>query len=143
VIPLLSVEQNKAWVRRFMEEAFNKGNMNIIDELIAPGFVEHNPFPGQGAGIEGVRQLFAGLRTGFPDLHVVVDDIIAEGEKVVVLSTMKGTNKGSWMKMPPTGKQINVAGVDIVRISSGKAVEHWGVTDALTMMQQLGIVPQM
>ena len=126
-----------------MEEVLNKGNMQAVDELIAPNFVEHNPFPGQAPGVEGLKQAMVALRQAFPDLHVTVDEMLSDGDKVVIRSTMKGTHKGTFMNIPATGKQINVEGIDIVRISNGRAVEHWGVTDNLTMMQQLGLVPAM
>jgi len=126
-----------------MDEVFNKGNMNAIDELLSPNIVEHNPFPGQGPGVQGFKKGMTELRQAFPDLHVTVDDMLADGDKVVIRSTMTGTNKGKFMNMPATGKQIKVDGIDIVRIKDGKAVDHWGVTDIMTMMQQLGVVPQM
>ena len=130
-----------AKTRRFMEEVFSRGNMNAADEYMSANFVEHNPFPGQGPGVEGFKQGMSAFRQAFPDLRIVVDDIFADGEKVVARSTMKGTHKGAFMNMPSTGKQISVEGIDIVRMSSGKAVEHWGIFDSLTMMQQLGAIP--
>jgi steroid delta-isomerase-like uncharacterized protein len=139
----LSSEENKAKTRRFMEEVLNKGNMQVVDELIAPNFVEHDPFPGQAPGVEGLKQAMVALRQAFPDLHVTVDEMLSDGDKVVIRSTMKGTHKGTFMNIPATGKQISVEGIDIVRISNGRVVEHWGVTDNLTMMQQLGLVPAM
>jgi len=126
-----------------MEEVLNKGNMQVVDELIAPNFVEHDPFPGQAPGVEGLKQAMVALRQAFPDLHVTVDEMLSDGDKVVIRSTMKGTHKGTFMNIPATGKQISVEGIDIVRISNGRVVEHWGVTDNLTMMQQLGLVPAM
>ncbi|OFX16893.1 hypothetical protein A3K71_01720 [archaeon RBG_16_50_20] len=126
-----------------MEEVLNKGNMQAVDELIAPNFVEHNPFPGQAPGVEGLKQAMVALRQAFPDLHVTVDEMLSDGDKVVIRSTMKGTHKGNFMNIPATGKQMSVEGIDILRISNGRAVEHWGVTDNLTMMQQLGLVPAM
>lgn len=139
----MAEEENKTKTRRFMEEAFNKGNMNVIDELLAPNFVDHNPFPGYPPGLEGIRQGIAELRKGFPDLRFSIDDLLADGDKVVIRSTMTGTNKGAFMGTPATGKQIKVAAIDIVRITGGKAVEHWGITQDLEMMQQLGLVPKM
>jgi len=126
-----------------MEEVLNKGNMQAVDELIAPNFVEHNPFPGQAPGVEGLKQAMVALRQAFPDLHVTVDEMLSDGDKVVIRTTMKGTHKGNFMNIPATGKQMSVEGIDILRISNGRAVEHWGVTDNLTMMQQLGLVPAM
>ena len=83
----------------------------------------------------------AAFRQAFPDLRVGIDDILADGEKVVIRSTIKGTQKGTFMNMPPTGKQISVEAIDIVCVSSGKIVQHWGLMDAFTMMQQLGAIP--
>jgi steroid delta-isomerase-like uncharacterized protein len=130
-----------AKIRRFMEEAFNKGNIKAVDEFVSADLVEHDPFPGQGPGLQGFKQGLAALRQAFPDLRIGIDDVLADGEKVVIRSTMKGTHKGTFMNMPPTGKQFSVEGIDIVRMSGGKAVEHWGVTDIMTMMQQLGAIP--
>ena len=130
-----------AKIRRFMEEVFNKGNMKAADEFMSVDIVEHDPFPGQGPGLQGFKQGMAAFRQAFPDLRVGIDDVLADGEKVVIRSTMKGTHKGTFMNMPPTGKQISVEGIDIVRISGGKIVEHWGLTDIFTMMQQLGAIP--
>ena len=126
-----------------MDEVFNKGNMKVMDELLSSNVVEHNPFPGQGPGFEGFKKGLTELRQAFPDLHMTVDDMLADGDKVIIRSTMTGTHKGAFMNMPATGKQIKVEAIDIVRIKDGKAVEHWGVTDTMTMMQQLGVVPQM
>ena len=137
----MSAEENLSKSRRFVEEFFNKGNLNAADEYLAANFVDHNPFPGQAPGLEGLKQGFSAFRQSFPDLHMTIDDLFAAGDKVVMRVTMKGTHKGSFMNMPPTGKQFNMEGMDIVRISGGKAVEHWGLMDALTMMQQLGAVP--
>jgi steroid delta-isomerase-like uncharacterized protein len=139
----LSTEDNKAKTRRFMDEAFNKGNMKVADELLSPNIVEHNPFPGQEPGVQGFKKGLTELRQAFPDLHITVDDMLADGDKVIIRSTMTGTHKGSFMNMPATGKQIKVEGIDIVRIKDGQAVDHWGITDIMTMMQQLGAVPQM
>jgi predicted ester cyclase len=83
----LSSEENKAKTRRFMEEVLNKGNMQVVDELIAPNFVEHDPFPGQAPGVEGLKQAMVALRQAFPDLHVTVDEMLSDGDKVVIRST--------------------------------------------------------
>jgi len=137
----LIAEDNIAKTRRFMEEVFNKGNMKAVDEFMSADLVEHDPFPGQGPGLQGFKQGLADFRQAFPDLHIGIDDMLADGEKIVIRSTMKGTHKGTFMNLPPTGKQISIEGIDIVRMSGGKAVEHWGLLDALTMMQQLGAIP--
>jgi steroid delta-isomerase-like uncharacterized protein len=138
----MSVEQNKALFRRFVEEAFNKGNVSIIDELLAPNFVEREVLPpGTPGGREGVKQLTMMFRTAFPDFNVRIDDMIAEDDKIVARTTWNGTQKGEFMGIPPSGKRVSFDVIDIIRLSGGKFVEHWGVMDSSTMMQQLGAIP--
>ena len=134
----MSTEENKAMHHRFGEELFNKGNFAVADELLATNLVDHNPFPGQAPGPEGVKQIATMLRAAFPDIHFTWDDKIVEGDKAVIRSTMRGTHKGEFLGIPATGKQVAVTGIDIVRIEGGKIVEHWGQQDTLGMMQQLG-----
>lgn len=137
----MDTDNSMAKTRRFIQEVFSKGNMGAADEFMSASFVDHDPLPGQGPGVEGFKQGVSAFRQAFPDLTAAVDDIFADGEKVVIRITMKGTHQGSFMNMPATGKRIDVQGIDIVRMAGGKAVEHWGILDALTMMQQLGAVP--
>ena len=134
-------EENKALARRYVEEAINKGNLAVIDELTAADYVEHSPFPGQAPGIEGEKQLISMLRAAFPDLHSTIEDLIAEGDKVVLRATARGTHKGEFMGIPPTGKQVTVTEIHIIRFVGGKGVEHWGEVDMMGMMQQLGVAP--
>jgi steroid delta-isomerase-like uncharacterized protein len=138
----MSVEQAKALVRRFVEEIFNRGNMSVVEELFAPDFVEHEELP---AGLpndrEGVIQLTTMLRSAFPDFKATIDDIIAEGSKVVIRMTWRGTQDGEFMGMPPSGKSVSIGVIDIIRIADGKFVEHWGQIDSMGMMQQLGAIP--
>jgi steroid delta-isomerase-like uncharacterized protein len=133
--------ENKESMRRFFDEVVNGGDVALIDELLAADFVEHEEFPGLAGGREGTKQFFTLMRTAFPDLRVDLDDLIAEGDKVVARSSMSGTHKAEFMGMAPTGSQFRVSVIDVVRFSGGKAVEHWGVTDTAGMMEQLGVVP--
>jgi steroid delta-isomerase-like uncharacterized protein len=139
---LMSVEQNKVLVRRFVEEIFNQGNVSVVDQLFAPDFVEHEELP---AGIpndrDGVIQLTTMLRSAFPDFNATIDDILAEGDKVIIRMTWRGTQEGEFMGLPPSGKSISVGVIDIIRIVDGKVVEHWGQMDSMGMMQQLGAIP--
>jgi steroid delta-isomerase-like uncharacterized protein len=138
----MSVEQNKALFRRFVEEVFNKGDVSTIDELLAPNFVEREVLPpGTPSGREGVKQLTMMFRTAFPDFNVSIDDMIAEGDKIVARTTWNGTQKGEFMGIPPSGKRVSFDVIDIIRLSGGKFVEHWGVMDSSAMMQQLGVIP--
>lgn len=137
----MSTEQNKALVRR-LEEVFNRGNISLVDELFAPDFVEHEELPpGIPPGREAVKQLTTMFRSAFPDFKATIDDIVAEGDKVVIRQTWSGTHKGEFMGVPPTGKSVSFGVIDIVRIAGGKLVEHWGQMDNMGMMQQLGAIP--
>ena len=137
----MSIEENKALMRRFYEE-ISKGNLAVVDELAAIDLVEHSPFvPGQAPGRQGTLELFTMIHAAFPDLRITIEDIVAEGDKVVSRGTFSGTHKGEFMGIAPTGKQITVGLTEIVRIVAGKMVEHWNMVDNLGMMQQLGVVP--
>lgn len=132
----------KAIARRFYDEVMTKGKTDVINEIVAPDLVEHEEFPGLPGGREGLHQFVSMMHTAFPDLRATPDDIIVEGNKVVVRSTFTGTHKGDFMGIAPTGKRVEFRAIDVVRFEGDKAVEHWGVTDQMTMMQQLGVVPE-
>ena len=138
----MSIEQNKAMFRRMVEEMFNQGHLSVVDEVMAADFVEHEELPpGLPGGLEGVKVLTAQLREAFPDFKAVIEDLVAEGDRVVSRMVWTGTQKGEFMGIPPTGKSISVEVIDIVRVGGGKFVEHWGIMDNMTMMQQLGVMP--
>jgi steroid delta-isomerase-like uncharacterized protein len=125
-----------------MEEVFNQGNTSLVDELFAPDFVEHEELPpGIPPGREAVKVMYTMFRNAFPDFKITIDDMIAEGDKVVAHSTWTGTQKGEFMGIPPTGKSVSFGVFDTIRIADGKFVEHWGLMDSMKMMQQLGVVP--
>ncbi len=134
-------EDNKALNRRFVEEVINQGNLDAIDELIDPGVVDHSVPAGFPTGREGAKQFAAMMRSAFPDLHHTIEDMIAEGDKVVMRSTWSGTHQGEFMGIPATGKRVTVSAIDISRVADGRIVEHWEQSDALGLMQQLGVVP--
>ncbi len=134
-------EQNKALVRRIVQECFSKGNLAAADEVLAANYVDHNAPPGIPPGIAGFKQLVTMYRAAFPDLQVTVEDMVAEGDKVVVRWTGRGTHKGELMGIAPTNKAVTVTGIGIDRIANGKIVEHWESWDQMGMMQQLGVVP--
>ena len=135
----MSVEENKALVRRAHEEG-NKGNMPVYYELHGGNLVFHQP-DGQELGLEAFKQLFTAMSTAFPDLHITVEDVIAEGDKVVARYTWTGTHKGELGGIPPTGRQVTVHGTEVLRIVGGKLVEAWDEVDYLGLMQQLGVLP--
>ena len=140
----MSSERNKANFRRLYDEVFNQGDLAAADELIAARVVEHQPQPGvdpDANGPELVKQIATFYRTAFPDLHITVDDLVAEGDRVAGRVTITGTHHGALLDIPPTGKRIEIVSIDIIRYEGGKAVEHWGQTDTVSMMQQLGVMP--
>ncbi len=134
-------EKNKALNRRFVEEVINQGDLDVIDELIDPGAVDHAAPPGFPTGREGAKHFATMTRSAFPDLHLTIEDMIAEGDKVVMRGTWSATHEGEFMGIPATGKQVTVSQIDISRVADGRMVEHWGQFDALGLMQQLGVVP--
>jgi steroid delta-isomerase-like uncharacterized protein len=133
-------EANKALMRRFFAEVFNEGKIAVIDEISTPDFVSHdlgNPLHNR----DGIKLQVAAIRDAFPDVHFTADDMLADGDKVAVRFTMRGTQRGDFMGIPATNKAITVTGVDIVRFSGEKAVEHWHEWSGLSLMQQLGVLP--
>jgi steroid delta-isomerase-like uncharacterized protein len=137
-------EQNKTNVRRLFDELWNKGNLPVADELIAPIYTHHDAStPDVGRGPESEKKRVALYRTAFNDLRLTVEDMIAEGETVVARWSCRGTHKGDLSGIAPTGKPITISGVSIARFDNGKMVEGFVNWDALGMMQQLGVVPQL
>ncbi len=137
----MSADEDKAIARRFVEEVMNAGNPAAADEFIAPILVVHNPVPGQAPGREGFKQTFARLRDAFPDLHFTIEDLLADGDKVMIRSTYRGTHRGELLGFPATGKPVAVMGIDLLRFADGKIVEHWGTYDQMDMLHQLGVLP--
>jgi steroid delta-isomerase-like uncharacterized protein len=138
----MSTEENKALYRRWFEEVVSGGNLELADHLLAPGYVLHFPgFPGP-VDSEGHKQLVMMFRNAFPDWHESVDDVIAEGDRVVIRVTGRGTHQGEFQGVPATGEQVLATGIGIGRIDGGQIAESWAAYDALGLMQQLGAVPQ-
>lgn len=130
---------NEALLKRFYSEVAEKGNMAVVDELVAENFVEHEELPGAKApNREGLKGYFSMMRKAFPDLKCDIHFMMSDGDKVTAYATVSGTQKGEFMGMPPSGKKFSAHCVDIVRFADNKAVEHWGAFDSLSMMQQLG-----
>ena len=127
---------------RRVYELISTGDIDGFGEHLADDFVEHEELPGLEPSKEGVKQLFRMYRAAFPDLRMEAEDVLASGDKVVARARATGTHQGDFMGMPPTGRRVDVQLIDIIRFGDdGRAVEHWGVLDALSMMQQLGAIP--
>ena len=136
----MSTEANKSLIHRGLEEGMNRRNFNIFDQVIGPDFVNHS-LPAPTPGPQGFKHVVGMFTTAFPDLHVTVEDAIAEGDRVATRGFLTGTHKGPFMNVPPTGKAIKVAYIDMWRVADGKAVENWVQMDIMGLMQQLGAVP--
>jgi steroid delta-isomerase-like uncharacterized protein len=120
----VSVEENKALIRLVFEEAFNRGNLTIVDKVFSSHFVDHST-PDQSAGPQGVKDYFMSIHTGFPDMHVAVDALIAEGDQVAVRTIWRGTHLGEYEGVAATGGQVMRTLIQIFRIEDGKIVEEW------------------
>jgi predicted ester cyclase len=132
----MSLEENKAIVRRFIE-AYNQQNLDLFDDFVAPDFVDHTH---QQQGLENLKKIFNIAFIGMPDLHETIEDIIAEGDKVWARITYTGTHTGEWFGLAPTGKKVTINLFAIYRIVNGKIVEGWFFTDDLTLLKTLGVV---
>jgi steroid delta-isomerase-like uncharacterized protein len=137
-------ESNKAVVRRLFEEVWNKGQLQVADELFTPNYAHHDSStPDVGRGPESEKKRATLYRTAFPDLRLTVEDIIAEGETVVARWSCRGSHKGELNGIAPQGKQFNITGISIARFTNGKMSEGFVNWDALSLMQQLGVVPEL
>lgn len=136
----MSENENKQLLRRYYEEVLMQGRLDVLETIARADYVEHNPFPGHGQGLEGLRQRVNTLRTAFKQ-QFTLELLIAEGDKVAVLWTTRGTHVGEFMGLPPTGKSYTIQGVDIHQLRDGRMTEHWDVVDVYSMLIQLGALP--
>jgi steroid delta-isomerase-like uncharacterized protein len=137
----MSTEANKAIIRRHFDEIWNQGRLEVADEIVAPAYHSHFPLPGQPPGIAGFKYAVRLLRTSFPDLHLTIDDLIAEGDIVVARLTARGTHQAPFRGIAPTGQPVRWTGIRMFRIAEGKIVEHWANWDDLGLLRQLGVIP--
>jgi predicted ester cyclase len=139
----MSLEQNKILVRRLVDEDLNTGNLEAANEIVVVDYVDHTNPPGLQYGLESHKQIVTIFHAAFPDVTWTIEDMIAAGDKVAVRLSMRGTHEGEFFGILPTGKQVLVTGIHILRIANGKIAEHWGNNDDLGLMQQLGALPAM
>jgi predicted ester cyclase len=134
-----TAEGKVAVVRRLLEEGFSAGKLAVCDEVIAEDCLEHQR--GNPPGREGHKQVISTLRSWFEDFHIEIEDYSVNGDLVWLRNKATGTNTGSMMGFPATGKRVEITVYDTVRVRDGKIVEHWGVPDQLGLMVQLGLLP--
>ena len=138
----MALEENKTIVRRY-QDIYNSNKLDNLLEVVSEDLLTPKIMPGIPSGIEGAKVAHQIMLAGFPDYQTVIDDLIAEGDKVAARITMSGTNTGSFMGIPSTGKFISFTGMYIARIANGKIVEHWGEEDGVSLLAQLGVLPKM
>lgn len=137
----MSAELNKTIIRRFVEEVNIKGEKTDAEQFLALNYLDHSAPPGLPSGPEGWRILRAMFFKAFSNMHIMIEEMVAEGDQVAIRFTMRATHTGEFMGMLPTGKQITFTGLDINRLEDGKIAERWGSQDDLGLMQQLGVIP--
>ena len=138
----MSEPENSALLRRYYEEVLNLGKLEVIDEVIAPEYVSHHNDPAHlPPGPAGVKAFVSITRTGFPDLHLTVDQLFAQGDQVASMWTMEGTHTGDWFGAAATGRRAKWSGIVVTRFAGGKIAEDWYNFDQVSLLQQLGIIP--
>ncbi|HEU4571195.1 MAG TPA: ester cyclase [Candidatus Limnocylindrales bacterium] len=134
----MGVQENKANARRFLDEVMNRGNLDAVDELMGPRFVDHTAPPGVPEGAEGFKSFVTAFRAAVPDLQYTVEDELADGDTIVDRVRATGTMQGDFLGMPASGRSATWEEIHITRYEDGRAAEHWGVVDQLGMLVQLG-----
>lgn len=136
----MSIKDNIKTTERFIEEVWRQGQIGKIDELFTANYVDHS-FGPEPAGREQLKGFVAMFRAAFPDMQYDLHQIVAEGDTVVSRDTVRATHQGNFMGIPATGKPVAVSAMHFLRFENGRIAEHWGITDVMGMMQQLGVVP--
>jgi steroid delta-isomerase-like uncharacterized protein len=137
----MNVDEHKAVIRRYYADVLNGGELEPLDDIAVDDYVEHDPLPGQGDGRADLKARVTTLRTAFAPLSFTVEDVVAEGDRVVVRWHSSGRHSGEFMGIPPTNREYTIAGIDIHRLEAGRMAEHWHVVDQLSQLQQLGLLP--
>jgi steroid delta-isomerase-like uncharacterized protein len=135
------MQDNRAIVRDFVEETINQGRIDSTERFVWEDVVEQVPFPGQGPGVEGLKDVLRGMRAGFPDIHFAIEEQIAEGDKVLSRFEWTGTHRGEFLGVPATGRPVKIWGMVIDRLVDGRIKETRIIMDALGLMMQLGVFP--
>lgn len=134
-------EQYKTAAQNLIEKGFNEKDLKAFEDYFSTNLKDHALPPGMPEGFEGRKMFYSAFLAAFPDLHVHIEDTLAEGNQLVIRWSAHGTHEGELMGIPPTGKQVSVGGIAIDRFENGQSVEHWEVFDQAGLMQQLGVIP--
>jgi predicted ester cyclase len=134
-------QANLRLVRRFVDGYKTGGDESIADDFFDPSFVNHSTLPGIEPDLDGVKTLFRIMRAAFPDLHVDVEDMLADGDKVVTRQTFRGTHRGTYLGVAPTGRTVDWGVIDILRLRDGRATDHWSEANLVSLLEQIGGLP--
>jgi steroid delta-isomerase-like uncharacterized protein len=137
----MSLEENKALFRRWFDDVVNANDYSVVDELLAPGYQAHFPGAPEAIDRDGHRGMVEMFAAAFPDWQESIEDVIAEGDRVVLRVTAGGTHEGDFQRMPASGRAVTITGIGIARIEDGRIAESWWDFDGLGLMQQLGAIP--
>lgn len=137
----MTTNELKAAVQRIFEQGLNKGDMSVLDQLLHPNYVNHD-MPAPAPGVAGFKAIIAMFKSAFPDMHVIVEDTIADGNEVATRGYFTGTHKGEFMGIKPTGKSFKVSYTDLWKVENDKFKENWVQMDMVGLMQQLGVMPE-
>lgn len=137
----MAEHDSKALVRRYYDDVFNRRDVDLVDQLAVQDYVEHDPFPGQGDGRADLKARVRAILDAMNPLRFDVQDVVAEGDTVVVRWVQQGVQSGTFMGIPPTGREFTMAGIDVHRLRDGLMAEHWHVVDLFALLQQLGVIP--
>jgi steroid delta-isomerase-like uncharacterized protein len=138
----MTAATNKERYREFIQAIFNEARFDRLDDFLAPSYAIQEAPPGTAPGREGVRQVVTMFRTAFPDMTITLDEVVAEGDTVAALSTLRGTHRGEFMGVAPTGKTVSVTSLTMVRLEGGRLTKSWVKNDVASLMRQLGAGPQ-
>ena len=131
----------KALAQRWFTEVMNEGKLEVINEICSQDFVDHDPLPGTSPDFAGLKDFVTQVRSAFPDIETTAEDILVEGDRLAVRSTIRGTHKGDFMGIPASGKKVEVSNYDFVRFENDQAAEHWGTIDSAALMEQISATP--
>lgn len=134
-------EQHKTAMKNFVDGGFNRKDLSALDAYFSPELKDHALPPGLPEGLEGRKMFYQAFLAAFPDIHLHIEDLFAEGNKLVTRWSAHGTHNGELMGIPATGREVTLSGIAIDRFENGQSVEHWEIFDQFGLMQQLGVIP--
>ena len=137
----MSIEEIKGIARRYIEDIWSKGNLNLLEQLISERFVNHNSGPNESPGINGIKEGVEAFHNGFSDIRFVIEDLVSEEDKIAIRGLFQGIHTEEFLGVPPSEKEITMTWIIILRVEDGKITDRWGNMDEFGLMTQLGLIP--